>query len=225
MTFKSGQTEFLELDFLEQSPSLPAPLVRWTAKFAIFKFVCDKVSAIVALPLVVTTAALLLLVNPFLNPGPLFYTQYRMGMGGKRFKMWKFRSMSKTSESARAHDAALEKHRITPFAGLLRKYRVDELPNFFNVLIGQMSLVGPRPDVWDHSTQYVHNIARYGDRFRVRPGITGLAQVASGYADTINAVRRKARLDHLYVKKSRIKMDLYIIGRTFNVIFTGFGGR
>ena len=133
--------------------------------------------------------------------------------------------MSLAPVKARAYNAPLEVERITVFARYLRKFRIDELPNFFSVLSGDMSLVGPRPDAWDHSTEYAQNVLHYSDRFRVRPGITGLAQVKGGYADSTRAVQRKARLDRFYVRKSRIKLDLYIIWCTLGVIFSGFGGR
>ena len=139
--------------------------------------------------------------------------------------MWKFRSMTQSPQSSRAYDAPLEEHRITSLGNILRTYRIDELPNFFNVLVGQMSLVGPRPDAWTHSTAYVSSVASYSDRFRVRPGITGLAQVYMGYADTAGAVRHKAYLDKIYVSKSRIKLDLWIMWRTIIVVLTGFGAR
>ena len=225
MTLKPDQGDFSHLDFLETVTTLPAPISFWSNKFFVFKFCVDKISAIVALPFVLAIAILLFVVNPFFNPGPVFFTQDRMGMGGKRLRMWKFRSMTATQDNARAHDAPLEEHRITPFGHFLRKYRIDELPNFFNVLVGQMSLVGPRPDVWDHSAAFVLSIDRYSDRFRVRPGITGLAQVYMGYADTAGAVRHKAYLDKIYVSKSRIKLDLWIMWRTVHVVLTGFGAR
>ncbi len=225
MTFKPHPDDFVPLEFTQHVRSLPAPLVEWTPKYVIFKYICDKGSALLAMPFVLLVSIVLLVANPFFNPGPLFYSQDRMGMGGRRFKMWKFRSMSVAPEAARAHDALVEEHRITPFARLLRKFRIDELPNFYNVLVGDMSLVGPRPDAWDHSTHFVSNIVHYKHRFRVRPGITGLAQVYAGYADTVSATYRKARFDHFYVRKSRIKLDLWIIWRTVVVVLTGFGAR
>ena len=133
--------------------------------------------------------------------------------------------MSVAQEKSRAHDAPLETHRITPFACYMRKFRIDELPNFLNVLCGTMSVVGPRPDTWNHSVNYKLNIKYYAGRFRVRPGITGLAQVRVGYADSIRAVKRKARLDHLYIEKSSIWLDFHIIRQTFLVITTGFGAK
>ena len=222
---KTEDRQISNLDYLRQLKVLPAPLVRWTPKFVAFKFICDKSGALMALPIVLLLSFILLILNPFLNPGPLFFRQDRMGMGGRKFSMWKFRTMAVSPVSARAHDAPLEEDRITPFGKFLRKYRIDELPNFFNVLIGDMSLVGPRPDAWDHSRHYASDVSYYCDRFRVRPGITGLAQVSLGYADTQNVVRRKARLDRFYVRKSRIRLDLLILKRTFFVVLTGFGGK
>ena len=213
------------LDYLKHLECLPAPLVRWTPKFVAFKFICDKGGALMALPIVLCLSLVLLILNPFLNSGPLFFRQERMGMGGRPFPMWKFRTMTVSPESARPHDAPLEEDRITPLGRFLRKYRIDELPNFFNVLVGDMSLVGPRPDAWDHSRHYASDVSYYSERFRVRPGITGLAQVNIGYADTQNVVRRKARLDSFYVRHSRIRLDLLILKRTLFVVLTGFGGK
>ena len=225
MTLQPDESHFVHLDFLKSGTVLPAPLAVWSLKFCVFKWVVDKCSAICALPIILVGAITLFILNPFYNPGPLFYTQDRMGMGGKRFRMWKFRSMTIVDEPARHVDAPLEAHRVTALGQVMRKYRIDELPNFFNVLKGDMSLVGPRPDAWDHSQHYVSSVRHYGERFRVRPGITGLAQVYAGYADTARLVRRKAYLDRLYVRKSRIRLDLLILWRTLIVVLTGFGAR
>jgi len=220
-----GLDEQYPLDFLKPGMAFPAPLTFWTLRYVTFKFICDKGFAILCLPFICLVALVLWALNPFFNPGPLFFSQHRMGMGGRRFNMWKFRTMNLSPVQARAHDAPLEADRITAFGGWLRKFRIDELPNFFNVLSGDMSLIGPRPDAWGHSTEYAKKILHYSDRFRVRPGITGLAQVRGGYADSRRAVQRKARFDSFYVRKSRIKLDLHIIWRTIGVVLTGFGGR
>jgi lipopolysaccharide/colanic/teichoic acid biosynthesis glycosyltransferase len=193
--------------------------------FHAFKVLCDIVIPILSLPLIFWASVALIILNPIFNPGPLMFTQIRMGQNGERFRMYKFRTMSVSQREVRAHDAPVEDHRITPFAHYLRKFRIDELPNFINVLLGQMSVVGPRPDAWDHSTQYIATIKNYAERFQVRPGITGLAQIRGGYADSLRAVERKARYDYFYVKSSGIRMDLYIISRTIQVLFSGFGAK
>jgi lipopolysaccharide/colanic/teichoic acid biosynthesis glycosyltransferase len=205
--------------------SLPAPISRWSLKFVTFKFVFDKGFALAAMPVIVLVGIALLALNPFFNPGPLFYVQDRMGMGGIRFRMIKFRSMRPCQGVSRTAHDRLEKDRITPLGHFLRRTRIDELPNLLNVLTGEMSVVGPRPDAFAHALTYIATVPYYRDRFRVRTGVTGLAQVCCGYADTERAILRKARLDRFYVRKSRALLDLYIIWRTVAVMLTGFGAR
>ncbi len=172
-------------------------------------------------------AVVLFVLNPLLNPGPLFFRQERMGQNGEPFMMWKFRTMSVCTEgkSARPALAPLEADRITPFAALLRRYRIDELPNFINVFKGEMSVIGPRPDAWDHAVLFSDTVPYYRNRFRVQPGITGLAQVRGGYAECSDATRRKARFDHVYIRKSGWRMELYIVWKTLQVLMTGFGAK
>lgn len=208
-----------------ENKELPAPKSRWSAKFIAFKFIFDKGFALASMPVIALISVALLLLNPFYNPGPLFYVQDRMGMGGGRFRMIKFRSMTPSECLSRDAHERLEEERITPLGYFLRRTRIDELPNLFNVLIGEMSVVGPRPDAFGHASVYIATVPRYRERFRVRPGVTGLAQVCGGYADTERAVVRKARLDRFYVQKSRALLDLYIIWRTVVVIMTGYGAR
>lgn len=203
----------------------PAPIANWSARYVIFKAVFDKGFAIVMLPVIVGAGLVLILLNPLFNPGPLFFCQERMGLGGQKFRLWKFRTMDCRSEKVRPHDAPLEQDRITALGRFLRRTRIDELPNFFNVLRGDMSVIGPRPDAWEHAIIHMHTITNYRDRFRVRPGITGLAQVMGGYADNTRAIERKARFDLFYVKRSRIKLELFVVWRTIAVLFTGFGAR
>jgi lipopolysaccharide/colanic/teichoic acid biosynthesis glycosyltransferase len=185
----------------------------------------DVASAILALPVVLTTAAVLAVLNPFYNPGPIFFRQKRMGRNGTSFTVVKFRTMTPADHEVRAHDAALEVDRITVLGRYLRTYRIDELPNFLNVLRGEMSVIGPRPDAYDHAAIYSAQIPLYRERYRMKPGITGLAQVRAGYADTQDAVRRKARFDNFYVKRASLRLDGYILLQTLRVVATGFGAR
>ncbi|TCP39272.1 sugar transferase [Rhodovulum marinum] len=203
----------------------PAPIARWSPRYRVFKFAFDKGMSIAAMPIILGVAVVLLLLNPFLNPGPLFFRQERMGLGGQKFLMWKFRTMLPSNTVVRHHNEPLEEDRITPLGRFLRKTRLDELPNFFNVLRGEMSVIGPRPDAWSHARSYVGTVPHYQLRFRVRPGITGLAQIHAGYADCDHAIRRKARFDRLYVSRSRIKMELHIIWHTVRVMLTGWGAK
>jgi lipopolysaccharide/colanic/teichoic acid biosynthesis glycosyltransferase len=221
-TFQPGA--FLFCQEAEYS-ALPAPITHWSARFITFKFLFDKGFALAAMPVVALLSLVLLALNPFFNPGPVFYVQDRMGLGGIRFRMIKFRSMVPCGDIPRAAHDRLEEDRITPLGYFLRRTRIDELPNLINVLTGEMSVVGPRPDAFAHAIAYIRTIPRYRDRFRVRPGVTGLAQVCGGYADTERAIVRKARLDRFYVRKSRALLDLYVIWRTVVVMMTGYGAR
>ena len=203
----------------------PAPMAPSTLQYRIFKRSVDLIFSLAVLPIIGMIAAVLIVVNPFLNPGPVFYRQTRMGLGGRRFTMWKFRTMTPAAEAVRAFDAPVEEHRIPPLGRFLRITRIDEFPNVINILRGEMTLIGPRPDAWEHALRGIDEIPHYRDRFQVKPGITGLAQVRAGYADTRRAMQRKARLDRFYVHHLQIGLDLLIMRETVRVMCTGFGAK
>ena len=192
-------------------------------KFRVFKFVVDKSFAIMTLPFVAVLAIVFFVINPFVNPGPVFFTQKRMGKNGKPFTMWKFRTMVPSKQKSRAPNAPLEKNRIRSFGRFLRKSRLDELPNFINVLLGQMSLVGPRPDAYNHADKFSEKVMGYQERHRVLPGITGLAQVEMGYVEGEFQTALKSKYDNIYVARSCGRMDIYIMRKTFRVIARGMG--
>ena len=225
MNYQLGTVHNRDLPAAPDYHTKPRPISRWSLRYRVLKKLFDIGFSILALPLIALTAFALLLLNPFFNPGPLFFRQVRMGLGGRKFTLLKFRTMSVSSRNVRAHDDPLEDERIPKFGKYLRRTRIDEWPNFFNVLKGEMSIVGPRPDAWEHAIQDIQDIPYYRDRFRILPGITGLAQVRGGYADNPRATKRKARFDRFYLKHSRIKFDLYILAQTVVVIFTGFGAK
>ncbi len=200
--------------------------LRWPPEFQHFKRICDLGFGLFALPIIAILALMLCVLNPIANKGPVFFRQDRMGEGGCRFRVWKFRTMvAPDGPQARGFDAPLETDRVTPLGHLLRRTRLDELPNFLNVLAGDISLVGPRPDLFDHARAYCSIVPYYRARLAVRPGITGLAQVRGGYADTLDAVRRKARLDLIYVRRAGYRLDLYIMRATLGIMFSGFGAK
>ena len=163
--------------------------------------------------------AVLLVMNPFLNRGSLFFVQSRMGRGQVAFRAIKFRTMLDVGAIVRAADDPLEVDRITPLGGFLRKSRIDELPQILNVLAGDMSLIGPRPDFYDHAVQYIEVVPGYRDRFVVRPGISGLAQTELGYIEGYNATRRKVQVDLYYIQHRSLRMELWIFWRTLSVVF------
>lgn len=156
------------------------------------------------------------------SPGPVFFRQNRYGINGEKIKIWKFRSMRVLDEGdGEVIQARREDPRITKFGKLLRRTSLDELPQFFNVLSGSMSIVGPRPHAVSHNEEYRSQIKRYMLRHKVKPGITGLAQVNGyrGETDTIDKMEGRIRYDLEYIQNWSVMLDLKIIIET---VFKGF---
>lgn len=179
--------------------------------------------ATVLLLLLVPMTIILLLLNPFLNRGPLWFVQDRMGYGCKRFTAIKFRTMVTAAGPTRGAFDGLETHRITVLGRVLRKTRIDELPQIINVLRGEMSLIGPRPDAFDHARVYLQVVPGYRARHVVRPGISGLAQTEVGYVDGVEGLRRKVATDLHYIANMSFRLDVWILWRTLVVVLTGRG--
>jgi lipopolysaccharide/colanic/teichoic acid biosynthesis glycosyltransferase len=178
----------------------------------------DLVVSLLLLPPTILIAMVLLVLNPFYNPGSLFYVQTRLGRNCKPFKAVKFRTMRSVSRVARSPDDPVETHRITPLGGFLRKSRIDELPQILNVLRGDMSLIGPRPDYINHARRYIKHIPGYRERHLVRPGISGLAQTECGYAEGYEATARKVKYDLYYIANTGLALELWIFWRTLTVV-------
>jgi lipopolysaccharide/colanic/teichoic acid biosynthesis glycosyltransferase len=197
----------------------------WSPVFRIYKATFDIILSILMLPVIGLVAVVLFILNPWFNPGPLFFVQDRLGWHKNVFRMIKFRTMTECSSKVRCVGDAVELHRITRLGCILRKMRIDELPNFVNVLRGEMSIIGPRPDAKSHAEHFLTKIPHYSFRYLVKPGITGLAQIESGYAEGIEATEVKAHYDQLYVETSCGRLDVYIAWRTVMVMLTGFGAK
>ena len=196
-----------------------------SAVFLTAKRLFDVLVSLLALPVVGIASLVLLLINPVWNPGRLFFVQTRMGQDCRPFPAIKFRTMHPAHQIIRGPDDPLEADRITPLGQFLRRSRIDELPQFLNVLAGHMSLIGPRPDYWEHAIHYLDTIPGYRQRHIVLPGISGLAQVDGGYAEGVDATLAKTRLDLDYIRNSGPGMEFYVFWRTIYVVFTGFGAR
>ncbi|MCC5975509.1 MAG: sugar transferase [Rubellimicrobium sp.] len=194
-----------------------------SVSYRLFKRTFDFVGGLVLVAATIVVGLILLAINPFLNPGPLFYVQRRMGQGCRPFSAYKFRTMVPTDEGVRGPFDPVESHRITRLGCFLRKARIDEFPQGINVLLGQMSLIGPRPDYLDHACIYLGKVPGYRERHCVKPGITGLAQIEIGYADTSDAVRDKVAADLRYIRDRRIALDLSIAWRTVAVMLSRAG--
>lgn len=193
--------------------------------FSMAKRAMDLSFALLCLPFLIVLTAIVWLANPIWNPGSVFFRQRRMGRNNEVFTLWKFRTMTENGAVVRDADAPLDEHRITALGRLLRRTKLDELPNILNIFTGDVSLVGPRPDAIEHATAYALSVPRYRKRFSVRPGITGLAQVRGGYADDVRSVQRKARYDSFYIQRRSLSLELSIILATVRVVLSGFGQR
>ncbi|MHC4266895.1 MAG: sugar transferase [Planctomycetota bacterium] len=154
------------------------------------------------------------------SSGSVFYTQVRVGKNGQYFNIIKFRTMNTDAESKTGPVwASKADTRITGFGRFLRKTHMDELPQLINVLIGDMSVIGPRPERPHFIDMLNKEILGYKRRLSVKPGITGLAQCCHKYDETIRDVRRKLRYDVLYIEKMSLMLDLKILWRTLSVSF------
>ena len=158
------------------------------------------------------------------SPGPAFYRQERVGLKGRVFTILKFRSMRQDAESANgATWAARNDPRVTPLGGCLRRTRLDELPQLINILVGDMSLVGPRPERPEFVERFEREIPFYGMRVSVRPGLTGWAQVLHKYDETLKDVQEKLQYDLFHVKHWSPFLDLRILVKTVAIVLTGKG--
>lgn len=157
------------------------------------------------------------------SPGPIFYSHERIGKYGKPFKIYKFRSMSPNAETNGPELSSKNDARLTSFGKFMRKYRLDEIPNFYNVLIGDMSLVGPRPERKFFIDQIIKKAPHYIHLHKVKPGITSWGQVKYGYAENVDQMIRRLRYDILYIENMSLFVDMKIILYTIYTIFKGRG--
>ncbi len=184
---------------------------------------------------VAVASVLLLCAAPFLvlvalaikldSKGPLFYRQERVGLGGRRYWLWKFRSMRTDAEKDGAVWARANDDRVTRMGRFIRKTRIDEIPQVFNVLVGDMSFVGPRPERPVFVEQLKQQIPFYGLREAVKPGITGWAQIRYPYGASVEDARNKLEFDLYYVKNGSLFLDLGIIFHTVRHVLLARGAR
>ncbi|WP_116192364.1 exopolysaccharide biosynthesis polyprenyl glycosylphosphotransferase [Paenibacillus taihuensis] len=176
------------------------------------------IGLIAAAPIIAVFAAAIILESP----GSAFYIQERVGLMGRSFKVIKLRSMVKNAEANGFQWATKNDSRVTRVGAFIRKTRIDELPQLLNVIKGEMSIVGPRPERSYFTYQFNSEIPGFVNRLVVKPGLTGWAQVNGGYDIT---PKQKLELDMHYIQKLSIWFDLLILTKTVRVIFTGEGAR
>jgi sugar transferase (PEP-CTERM system associated) len=192
----------------------------------VLKRILDLMVSIVGLILASPLMALTALAIRLDSKGPVFYSQTRVGRMGKEFDVLKFRSMRQDAEQdGVAQWAAKDDPRTTRLGKFLRKFRLDELPQLINVIRGEMSFVGPRPERPEFVERLREAIPYYDQRHTVRPGITGWAQVEYVYGASTEDAFRKLEYDLFYLKNMSIAFDLAIILKTIRIVMTGFGGR
>ena len=153
----------------------------------------------------------------------IFFTQKRIGKNGKAFKIYKFKSMKGISPINDPLLSIDEKARITKFGKFIRKSRIDEFPQFFNVLKGEMSIVGPRPERQFFLDDIIIYIPKYKELLNLKPGITSLGQIKYGYADNLEQMLNRARYDLIYLDNLNFWTDIKIILSTIVVVFQGKG--
>jgi lipopolysaccharide/colanic/teichoic acid biosynthesis glycosyltransferase len=191
--------------------------------FWINKRVFDVCVCLLLVPLLIFISIILLFINYFFNTGSLFFIQDRMGKDCVAFSAIKFRTMLPTKVITRKYDDPIEISKITPLGKILRKIRIDELPQILNVLKGEMSLIGPRPDYYIHALEYLKNVKGYRERHLIRPGITGLSQIKLGYAEGLEATAKKTSIDNYYIQNISYMIEFKIIVNTLIAIIKGMG--
>jgi lipopolysaccharide/colanic/teichoic acid biosynthesis glycosyltransferase len=192
------------------------------------KSVVDFLAALALVPLLLVPMLALAVAIRIDSKGPALFRQRRLGLAGRPITVYKFRSMRLHDAGDDARDAAITYHqddRITRLGAFLRRRRIDELPQIINILKGEMSWIGPRPEALVLSTWYTGKIPFYRYRHVVRPGISGWAQVNQGHVANVEEVHEKLQYDFFYIKYFSLWLDLLIVFRTAKTMVTGFGAR
>lgn len=194
-------------------------------RYIVLKRMSDIIMAFVGLILFAPVMLIVAVMIKTESSGPTIFVQRRVGESGREFKMYKFRSMVQDAEKSGAKFATATDARITRLGRIIRKLRIDELPQLINVLMGTMSMIGPRPEQKAFVDDLEKQIPLYPIRHAVRPGITGWAQVMQGYADDVSSTDVKLSYDLFYIKNLSLMMDMVIFFKTIKTIITGFGAR
>ena len=190
-----------------------------------FKQLLDSLAIILVAPLVLPICLLTALLIRLESTGNVIFVQERVGQGGKLFKIYKFRSMTTDAEKHGAKLAQENDARVTRVGKFIRKTRIDELPQFINVLKGDMSLIGPRPEQLSFVKAFEQSIPFYNYRHIVKPGISGWAQVTQGYAGNEDETALKVQYDFYYIKHISFALDVLIVIKTLQTMLTGLGAR
>jgi len=192
--------------------------VQFSLKVLIFKRLFDIFFSLIIMIAGFPLFLLLMLITKLTSKGPTFYAQERIGKNNKPFKIYKFRSMFVDSETLGPQLSKDHDPRITQWGRIIRKSRFDELPQFWNVLKGEMSVVGPRPERKFFIEQLMEKSPSYRKLFRLKPGLTSMGQVNFGYAENVDQMRKRVRYDLIYLNNITFNNDMSIIIKTLKVM-------
>jgi sugar transferase (PEP-CTERM system associated) len=215
----------IPLDSLRRSWLLFSPGFHVRTALQLYKRVFSLVLGVLC---IIVTSPIMLLAAIAVrldSPGPALFRQKRVGEHGRLFDIYKFRSMYDGSDRKQLRPAEHDDARVTLVGKWLRPTRIDELPQLFNIVKGDMAFVGPRPFVPDQEMEYAEKIPFYKERWLVKPGATGWAQINRGYNATLEDNRDKLAYDLFYIKNVSIGLDLYIMFSTIKILLLGKGGR
>jgi exopolysaccharide biosynthesis polyprenyl glycosylphosphotransferase len=214
------------LESLHLSWLLFSPGFRVSAPLLIYKRVASLIFSAIALVLSLPLMAIIALAIRLDSAGPAIFRQNRIGRGGKIFTLYKFRTMfDRANPNGNHPPAELTDKRFTRVGRLLRRTHLDELPQFFNILLGDMHFVGPRPFVPDQEQECAEKIPYYRQRWVIKPGATGWAQVNRGYNVTIEDNKEKLAYDLFYIKNISLGLDLLILFQTIKILLLKRGGQ
>ena len=189
----------------------------------IIKTVIDYTVTILCLILLIPVILILILAIKISVKGPVIYSQNRIGKDGKTFTIYKFRSMHIGTEEGLPLLSGKQDKRITPVGRFMRKHKLDEIPNFFNVLKGEMSLVGPRPEQQYFIDQIILKKPEYRLLHNIKPGITSWGQVKYGYASNVEEMVKRLEYDIFYLNNRSLWFDLKIVYYTIGIVIKGEG--
>ena len=199
---------------------------RISSQMRLLKRIADVCAALILITLTLPIQFIVALAIKSTSPGPIIYSQIRVGERGHLFTIYKFRSMRRDAENkSGAVMSQLNDSRITPVGRVLRKMRLDELPQLFNILYGNMSLIGPRPERPEFVEKIKEITHYYPERHYIKPGLTGWAQIRYPYGDSLGDSVEKLRYDLYYINNMSVGIDLYILFETIKVVLFGRGGR
>jgi exopolysaccharide biosynthesis polyprenyl glycosylphosphotransferase len=217
----SGQARTSQIYGMPLIDIMPELMPEWEKKLKrLMDVLTSLIILIISLPVIIITAIAIKLTGR----GPIFFKQERSGMNGNAFKIIKFRSMYEDAEENTGPVwSSKDDPRVTKVGKIIRRVRIDELPQMINVLKGQMSIVGPRPERPFFVEKLSQEIPYYKRRLKVRPGITGWAQVKHKYDESVEDVKIKLRYDLFYIENMSLRMDFKIIMRTVFVVLFGQG--